>query len=185
MACESCTAPPSYLGKSSMTGGVQPEMEEAPVPPSPCVFLNTSRGQRRCHYWHTQNSGIGSVPYMRPRSSGAVSTVMGRPSGIGSSRPTVVICSRPGSGDNSGELVWVMRTSGLDFGSGEKGGAALQIHFWNGEGWPLSPVSPCRLVLTKWLADGPVTPPAPSSSTPSKKLQLCGLGNGGSSGVFK
>lgn len=121
VACEPCTAPPSYLGKSSMTGGVQPEMEEALVPPFPRVFLNTSRGRRRCHNWHTQNSGIGSAPYMRPRSSGAVFTVMGRPSGIGSSHSAVVICSRPGSGDDSGGLVWVMRTSGLDFGSGKKG----------------------------------------------------------------
>lgn len=59
--------------------------------------------------------------------------MMGRPSGIGSSRPAVVICSRPGSGDDLGGIVWVMGTSGLDFGLGKKGGAAPQIHFRNGE----------------------------------------------------
>lgn len=46
-------------------------------------------------------------------------------------------------------------------------------------GWPLSPVSPCRLALVKPLADGPVCPPFP----PTKKLRMCGLGNGGGSGV--
>lgn len=76
-------------------------------------------------------------PYMRPHSSGAVFTVMGRPCGIGSSCPTVVICSRPGSGDDLGRLVWVMGTSGLDFSSGKKGEAAPQIHLRNGAGQPI------------------------------------------------
>lgn len=133
VACEPCTAPPSYFGKSSMTGGVQPEMEQAPVSPSLVCFKTPRGANNDATTGILKKSGIGSAPYMRPRSSGAVSTVMGRPSGIGSSRPAVVICSRPGSGDDSGVRVWVMGTSGLDFGSGKKGGAAPQIHFRNGE----------------------------------------------------
>lgn len=68
-------------------------------------------------------------PCMRPRSSAAVFTVMGRPCGIGSSCPAVVICSRPGSGDDLGRLVWVMGTSGLDFGSGKIGGSGSKDPF--------------------------------------------------------